>query len=445
MTDARTPTSHNNTYHSVTFIAASDVTYENLNSNSDVGQAASTVAAGDDNRFPTANEKAALAGTGTPGAGDLYVNDSDSRMTDARTPTSHGNAQHTSTFIAAAGVTYENLDANGDIGQVASTVAAGDDSRFATANQKAALAGTGTPGAGDLYVNDSDSRMTDARTPTSHGNAQHSSTFIVATDVTYENLNSNSDIGQAASTVAAGDDNRFPTANQKAALAGTGTPGAGDLYVNDSDSRMTDARTPTSHGNGQHSSTFITTSGVTYEALSGNSDIGQAASTVAAGDDSRFPTSDEKSGIAGLTGSNVALGSTDRDKVPTKYLWKTAGTLGATYGPAVADDPLSIVSSGRFVMPAAGSVVKVNVQVDSGGTAGNVTVEPAINGTTPSTENGLDIVAAYNSGGGYAEIAVGTTNLTFTAGQTLVPIVSTDGSWDNTNALRIEYFVVFNS
>lgn len=39
----------------------------------------------------------------------------------------------------------------------------------------------------------------------------------------------------------------LPTTAQKSALAGTGTPGAGDLYVNDSDSRMTDARTPTAH------------------------------------------------------------------------------------------------------------------------------------------------------------------------------------------------------
>lgn len=38
-----------------------------------------------------------------------------------------------------------------------------------------------------------------------------------------------------------------PTANQKAALAGTGTPGALDKYVNDSDSRMTNSRTPSAH------------------------------------------------------------------------------------------------------------------------------------------------------------------------------------------------------
>ena len=51
--------------------------------------------------------------------------------------------------IAATDVTYENLCANGDVGSVAGTVCAGDDSR-----------------------------LSDSRTPTSHGNEAHSSTFL---------------------------------------------------------------------------------------------------------------------------------------------------------------------------------------------------------------------------------------------------------------------------
>jgi hypothetical protein len=50
-----------------------------------------------------------------------------------------------------------------------------------------------------------DARLSDARTPTSHGNAQHTSTFITATDITYENLNANSDVGTGATQVAQGD------------------------------------------------------------------------------------------------------------------------------------------------------------------------------------------------------------------------------------------------
>ena len=51
--------------------------------------------------------------------------------------------------IGASGVTYENLNANGDVGSVAGTVCAGDDAR-----------------------------LSDGRTPTSHGNEAHSSTFL---------------------------------------------------------------------------------------------------------------------------------------------------------------------------------------------------------------------------------------------------------------------------
>lgn len=56
-----------------------------------------------------------------------------------------------------------------NVGTSAGTVAAGDDSRFPTAGQKTALAGTsGTPGTGNEYVTDDDPRNSDARTPTSH-------------------------------------------------------------------------------------------------------------------------------------------------------------------------------------------------------------------------------------------------------------------------------------
>lgn len=54
-------------------------------------------------------------------------------------------------------------------------------------------------------------------------------------EVTYSLLDTNGVIGQAASTVAAGDDDRFPTADQKAALPGydplAHPPNAGNPYV----------------------------------------------------------------------------------------------------------------------------------------------------------------------------------------------------------------------
>ncbi len=57
------------------------------------------------------------------------------------------------------------------------------------------------------------------------------------------------------------------------------------------DSRLTDARTPTAHNNTYHTATYITTSGVTYEALNSNGDVGTTSGTLCAGDDSRLTDS----------------------------------------------------------------------------------------------------------------------------------------------------------
>ena len=92
-----------------------------------------------------------------------------------------------------------------DVGTGAGTVAAGNDSRLPTFDQKSALAGTGTPGSSDKFVNES----------TLGGSA------------TLE-------VGTSVGTVAAGDDSRLPTSDQKSALAGTGTPSASDKFVNES-------------------------------------------------------------------------------------------------------------------------------------------------------------------------------------------------------------------
>ena len=60
--------------------------------------------------------------------------------------------------------------------------------------------------AGDVCQGN-DSRLTDARTPTTHGNDKHSATYITSSDVTYENLNGNGDVGTGSSQVAQGDHN----------------------------------------------------------------------------------------------------------------------------------------------------------------------------------------------------------------------------------------------
>ena len=48
------------------------------------GSEAGKFGEGSDSRFPTTDEKAALAGTGTPSVSNKYVTDDDSRLSDAR-------------------------------------------------------------------------------------------------------------------------------------------------------------------------------------------------------------------------------------------------------------------------------------------------------------------------------------------------------------------------
>jgi hypothetical protein len=95
--DARTPSSHNNSAHSETYITASGVTYEALYANGDIGSSASTLCAGDD-----------------------------LRLSNSRSPISHGNEAHSSTFISSSGVTYEALNGNTDVGTGSDQVAAGN-------------------------------------------------------------------------------------------------------------------------------------------------------------------------------------------------------------------------------------------------------------------------------------------------------------------------------
>ena len=73
-------------------------------SNTDTEVAAAVTASHSNANDPTADQKAALAGTdGTPSASDKYVTNSDSRMTDARTPTAHNQSATTITAGTATG------------------------------------------------------------------------------------------------------------------------------------------------------------------------------------------------------------------------------------------------------------------------------------------------------------------------------------------------------
>lgn len=67
---------------------------------------------------------------------------------------------------------------------------------------------------------------------------------------------SSRNVGTTTGTVAAGDDSRFPTTDEKAALAGTGTPSAANKYVVNNDSRMSDSRAPSGTASGDLSGSY---------------------------------------------------------------------------------------------------------------------------------------------------------------------------------------------
>lgn len=96
-----------------------------------------------------------------------------------------------------------------------------------------------------------------------------------------------------------------PTADQKAALAGTsGSPSGTNKYVTNDDGRNADARTPTSHGNAQHSAVFDALSAAAAPATSGTMTVTMTSTvvTITPSGDCQF---DASGGAAGQSCSFV--------------------------------------------------------------------------------------------------------------------------------------------
>jgi len=160
--------------------------------------------------------------------------------------------------------------------------------------------------------------------------------------------------GTASGEVAAGDDSRFPTTDEKAGLAANSPTGAnpvataaelagkedsfskntafnknfgtgsGDVCEGN-DSRLSDARTPTAH---THTLSDVTDAG---DAAAKNT--GTSAGTVAAGDDSRFPTTDQKAGLDGASSMSASNPAATVDEIVAKVLDAIRGTPNPHAGP----------------------------------------------------------------------------------------------------------------
>lgn len=272
------PTSHGNTAHSSTFITASDLpaapTLSSLGGEPTANKATTTTS-DDDTHFPTTqavNEAIAAAGAGIPvggTTGQALVKKSNTNY-DTEWDDVGGTGSFDGTMDDITdGSTY--VKTHNDFTDAAESKLSGI-ADGAEVNVQADWNAT----TGDAAIQNKPSTMD----PTSHGNSAHSSTFITSSDV-HSNGND-------------------PSSGEKAALAGTsGTPGAENKYVTNDDSRNTNARTPSSHGNEAHSSTYITAADAPAETVT------TVGSLIAGATAKDTPIDNDRFGYSDSAASNI--------------------------------------------------------------------------------------------------------------------------------------------
>lgn len=155
----------------------------------------------------SSDEKAALVGTdGTPDGANPFVTDSDPRLNDDRTPVAHTHTQDEVTDFAHAAAHVSGVDQIDDATPSTHGLMSGADKTkldgitpedIPTADEKAALEGTGIPSGLNPFVTDDDDRLSDARAPTTHTHTQaevtdfdHTHTKSEVTDFTHTHTKS---------------------------------------------------------------------------------------------------------------------------------------------------------------------------------------------------------------------------------------------------------------
>lgn len=358
-----------------------------------------------------------------------YVQLTDGRLTDARTPLSHSHALSDITgaeaAIAAVQDEVDDLETvvagKEDVGVAAAAVEAHEAAsdphpQYLTATEggaayaalthdhaaSAIISGTlaiarlpvGTSGTQVAAGNDS--RFTDARTPLTH---VHAGSDITTGSVPYARI----PIGTGANTVAAGDDARIAGAQQTSAkgavngyaslgsdtkvpIAQLPTGSSSATVTIGNDSRLSDARTPLTH---VHSGADITSGTVPFAQLP----VGTSGTQVAAGNDSRFtnartPTTHAASHASGgsdaVTPAAIGAVATDdsrltNSRTPTAHAASHASNgadpiTASSIGAAASTHASSHASGGSdAVSPAAiGAATAIHAHAGSDITSGTI-------------------------------------------------------------------------
>jgi len=300
-------------------------------------------------------------------SGNSVVVTTDSRLSDARTPLSHA---------------HGNLTNAGAIGTTASLPIITTTSGVLTTGAFGTASGS--------FCQGNDSRLSDARTPTSH---------------THGNLTNAGAIGTAAS---------LPIITTTSGVLATGAFGTtSGSFCQGNDSRLSDARTPLAHTQAASTITDFATEAGKYGPVTSVNGL-TGAVTISSGSS----LSDGDKGDITVSSSGAAW-TIDSGAVTYAKIQNVSATdklLGRSTAGAGVIEEISCTAFGRSVIAGAdASAVRTTINaVSKGGDtiSGAVTVTGALTGSTglnisggrsyfQSNDSQYGVGAAYGSGGGY--------------------------------------------
>ncbi|TCL74252.1 hypothetical protein EDC14_1004190 [Hydrogenispora ethanolica] len=341
-------------------------------SNEQIGQAVAAAEGG--TAAPTENEKAALAGTsGEPSDTNRYVTNSDPRLSDARTPTAHNHddryfteAELASAVDGSSGA--DKIGATGISGLTGATVQTVLESLKTAIDQKTMPTASATVLGGikvGANLSIDANGVLSAEASSGESGPAFSNVLVGSTTIQADSAGDTLELAAGTGitltpdatndrvTIAGHSNANDPTADQKAALAGTsGTPGSTNKYVTNADPRLSDARTPVAH---THDERYFTETelGATTDGASGADMIGATAisgitgATVQAVLESLKTAIDQKTATIPMASATVLGGV----KIGANLSIDANGVLSATASNSGSEVPLVIMPRMLGVWP----------------------------------------------------------------------------------------------